>query len=620
MQANELLKYAEFALASYYDHLFVGAPQSTVLQGEGDGMSKPQADAFAAQHLIALPTYSHFLSDFQATVFKDAGGNLTLAIRGTEGLLSHDFLITDIMIADDGAAFDQLIELYNWWLRVGSEEGTLVPQYRLKPFTEFEVEQWTTTTATGEITAALASDPDGKIDVTGHSLGGHLAMAFNTLFPEKTGKVVVFNAPGFENNVVVQQFFAELGGQVPVASNSTNIVNVVANEAIIGEQPTHVVPGLYPRLGAMVDISIENQMAAEEPDSFGAFNHSIVALSDTLAVYELLSRLDPTLTPHTYSRLLSQSTMGTAASYARIVDGLQKLLGIDNVDLPYGNNNRDALYTAIYGLHEHAGFNALAGHVRIDADASAISRGDFGAILSLHHLTPFVLHAIDPHGQDMLMTWNEDVAIAWLQDNVDTEAKEESGDLNFSDRWIADRTQMLQWRHAMQAEDNPNWLPQTGIPVAFEDKATGLTAPGPIATQNLPLQQQVIFGADSNETIEGKERDDRLYGGGGDDTIKGGGGHDYIEGNGGVDEIDGGSGDDTLLGGEGEDILRGGTGNDTIKGGRDRDEIFGGEGNDTIYGGQGNDEIEGGNGVASVNGSPNRRTALLDADSFPSVV
>src|SRR5690606_33770725 len=90
---------------------------------------------------------------------------------------------------------------------------------------------------------------------------------------------------------------------------------------------------LHSRPGTPVDISIEDQTALEEPDSFAAFNHSMVALTDTLAVYDLLSRIDSTLTTDTYHQLFVQATIGTAASYERIVDGLQKLLGIDNVDL-----------------------------------------------------------------------------------------------------------------------------------------------------------------------------------------------------------------------------------------------------------------------------------------------
>src|SRR5690606_37891530 len=147
-------------------------------------------------------------------------------------------------IAEHGAAFHQIVALANWWLRVGSPVGTPVPQYRLVPFTEFQVEQWTTATATGEIAAELTSDPDGKIDVTGHSLGGHLAMAFNTLFSTATGLVVAFNAPGFLDNAITQAFFAQLGNSVvPTEGNSGNVTNVIANETIIGTTSEEPIAG-----------------------------------------------------------------------------------------------------------------------------------------------------------------------------------------------------------------------------------------------------------------------------------------------------------------------------------------------------------------------------------------
>ena len=59
--------------------------------------------------------------------------------------------------------------------------------------------------ATGELVGALVQDSDHLLDITGHSLGGHLAMAFGTLFDGQTDQVTTFNAPGFDMNLNVKQ-------------------------------------------------------------------------------------------------------------------------------------------------------------------------------------------------------------------------------------------------------------------------------------------------------------------------------------------------------------------------------------------------------------------------------
>lgn len=137
-------------------------------------------------------------TSFSATVFKDtagdAPGNLILAIRGTlERSGTPNDLTTDADIFTAGAGYDQIVAMANWWRRASSAPGQLVQQYQLvevsagaapadavvlrsTPEKDYVLRTATSMEATGELWDVLARDPDLKIDVTGHSLGGHLAM------------------------------------------------------------------------------------------------------------------------------------------------------------------------------------------------------------------------------------------------------------------------------------------------------------------------------------------------------------------------------------------------------------------------------------------------------------
>ncbi len=85
---------------------------------------------------------------------------------------------------------------------------------------------------------------------------------------------------------------------------------------------------------------------------------------------------------------------------------------------------------------------------------------------------------------------------------------------------------------------------------------------------------------------------DLLYGFNTDDSIDGLSGNDVIHGLGGNDTLFGGSGHDTLAGGTGNDTLDGGAGNDTLNGGSQSDSnhygyYYDGNGNDTYLFGRG---------------------------------
>ncbi len=76
-------KQAELSLAAYAT-LGVGTPSTVELARDSVGMSTAQAAKFAETYTVVTSCHDAN-SSFDATVFKDASGNLTLAISALKG-------------------------------------------------------------------------------------------------------------------------------------------------------------------------------------------------------------------------------------------------------------------------------------------------------------------------------------------------------------------------------------------------------------------------------------------------------------------------------------------------------------------------------------------------------
>jgi RTX calcium-binding nonapeptide repeat (4 copies) len=205
------------------------------------------------------------------------------------------------------------------------------------------------------------------------------------------------------------------------------------------------------------------------------------------------------------------------------------------------------------------------------------ARTDFGALLSLVHLTPFVLKPTGIEANVKLETSalkNIELTLKWEQDKVLTPEQIANGEQNFSDKWLTDRIDMLAWKNNINIEDintspdNPASSPRPNGRNFFDLATSSAIFTGSQNENN----QQIIFGNDTdNGAIAGLAGDDHLYGGAGNDTLSGNNGNDYLEGNEDNDTLDGGAGNDKLLGGQGDDRLKGGTGSDILQGGLGND-------------------------------------------------
>lgn len=578
MNASNLLNAAELATAAYATlNTSALAGQRTALMNAG--MAGNQADKFSPRFQV-MTQYADTLAPagmgtgFNATVFKDVSGNLTLAIRGTDALLSND-AAADSSIAVGGAGYDQIVAMVNWWLRATRPQDQMVNQFRLAevplssvsegavvlrsgaaPNTAYVLDVAPQVNATGEVQAALAADPDLRVEVTGHSLGGHLALAFSTLFSGQTGQVTVFNAPGFSNSPINQAFFEKLGGSIPADGPIANVANVIADEALIGDVPSNWVAGLRTRPGQSFNISIENQWLSDEPVRAAPWNHSITVLTDSLAVYKLLADLTPvltsggnTFTTADYKRVLNQVTQGTAGGYERIVDALQKLFTGNSELLETGNNQREALYQAIQGLTQLPAYTAKKAQLTIEAVTGAVG--------------VFVTNAQpnDPRGVAWRYALKELDPFAVVDANNTIYTRFQSGGANAGEldlydsaaltgtlttQWLQDRAALLYRRLDIAAKDEINDISKplnlsnqdkswAGDGNYYEDRATGYVVNQGANGGQRVHDPYIIFGSDSADGISGSSRADHLYGSGGADYLIGKGDADYLEGGTGLD-------------------------------------------------------------------------------------
>ncbi|MDP3088511.1 MAG: hypothetical protein Q8M99_10045 [Methylotenera sp.] len=233
---------------------------------EGDGKFSV---AQAAEFVLHWKVVSHIpntSTGFSATVFEslDHPGEFSLAIRGS--LLSQggiDFVADAKTIATDGVAVSQLVDMYNYWQSLthngAYQAAQLNKQVAASVFLDavyrlnggnLTAELITYATGlniptsydaarayfvsqgyvveggnvydvdTSQLSTSIFANNNplytgkGKligeaVSLSGHSLGGHLAMAFSRLFPSATNDVTSINGLGFKigdanvNNLLV---------------------------------------------------------------------------------------------------------------------------------------------------------------------------------------------------------------------------------------------------------------------------------------------------------------------------------------------------------------------------------------------------------------------------------
>ncbi|MCU7869288.1 MAG: hypothetical protein KZQ98_12250 [Candidatus Thiodiazotropha sp. (ex Lucinoma borealis)] len=611
--------------ASYADFDTIGAITQTDVENAliARGFSNTQAADFITHWRVAhhLPNTD---TGFSATIFEsvDNPGEIVFAMRGTETgwQFGEDVLLTDIAdIGADGIALKQAIDLFNYYQRLitanGSEvsqyavyEGILQPPQGIMEFIQLDegngavsAPRYRYLVSAGSVTGlGVMPSSTSTFDVTGHSLGGHLALIMSRLDPSRVGEVYTYNAPGFDTGMIgsddTEWFFRAMGeietnetggttvGNFPV----TRIDNLVAPGDVVSE--IGMIPG---------DIT-----PYFSEGSGPASAHSISNASDALAICNILAALDPSvdLTDDLTPILDAASNRGNE-SLERIVHSLSDLL-INPIDVPI--DEREPLYQAIQTLETELFVDRTAANPQLKPQYQGLrivpltehtrtglvdlANDNIAYRYALMHLNPFAVT-----GRDDLYDRHNDM------DQLERyEETTQEGELTQSN--LQDRAEFLVLLNQMNLND----ASVSGRRREFNELEQEILASVQSTDGGAEAYQRYHFGRESApnnaDEMPGGRNHDHLYGSMGNDLLTGNAGNDYLEGNAGIDTLNGNEGDDELRGGAGDDGgsnhgLYGGIGDDALYGEAGNDTLDGGVGRDLLIGGNGEDILEGGDGI-----------------------
>ncbi len=535
----EYFEQAELAFGAYSTlHTEItGGAYTDALEDVGKGMSSSQATTFALKWKV-VDQYND-VSGLSATVFQEiATGKRYLAIRGTELNDPGDIVATGIIISG-------LIPL------------DLAAQYLLL---KAQVQSWL---SNGTLTHGFT--------VSGHSLGGYLAVGLGADFGSDIGQAYLYNAPGL-NGVLgsgTALILEAFGITTPV--DPAKILNLKADAGI------SPIAGLGAQVAPMISIAIENQFLSDVSDPPLSLNHSQRVLTDSLALYATLAQIDPAASVDSITQILKASSLQNGDTLETTLDALRTLfqqnyqyghLDYDAVPTLNGDSavDRNEYYVNLQSLQtwweaslfKATGLNiqplAVYSGTQIASMALADSADGQAYRYALYKLNPFAVtgstvlyDVVNTHGE--LDRYNPT-----------------TGTGNLTDQYLNDRAAMLSWMNFFNKDDSiAVKIDHLGVQYRFEDKTStyAVLLGNDSNIQSVPVAtlRQVVFGKDTGETLSGGDKIDHLYGMAGDDTLIGSKAGDYMEGGDGYDTylINPGDGYDTVLDSNGLGVIQFGT-------------------------------------------------------------
>ncbi len=546
--------------------------------------SATQAADFIQKWSVVPGSYQpDMASGFSATLFQglsDAGdlaGQYVLAIRGTQGFTDLFADGGDIVL--DGLAVDQIIDLYNYTQRL-THTGTyqaaiLIPVLGVplpKEYAQANGLLYLKGINDGLGPSVYRVDfvnrndglgilPSGaEVQVTGHSLGGHLAAAFSRLFPALTLDATMINGAGFStgdpllaSSFNVTNLFQMLGG----ANNfdASKIINYIGTAGWDFVSQDWFIALQQP--GGVQSISTETFHGSN------TVGHGAGQMTNALAIMSLFTQLDQsnTIDIDTLNRIFAAAANKDVETFESLVNDLARLFGVTeiaNLDADSTTVGREALYKSIHDIQ--VAMNGLpptsvvslvgksAAELKVKAEGLVEPENALAYRYALVNLNPF---AIVDYTDTLYTSHNQNGELNLYDPNATTNP----GAL--TEQYLTDRAAMLAAVIQANTNDAGAVIVNSGDSFTYQDVERNLTL-DVLNTANFggllpPLQYKVIFGDNNDDTLTGTNGNDRIYAGGGNDTLNGGAGGDYLEGGRGDDAYVGLNEHDTVLDVQGND-------------------------------------------------------------------
>lgn len=529
------------------------------------GMSDTQAAEFVKTYTV-VDQFTDPSTGFSATVF-DKSDVKYIAIRGTEGFTfagAQDWLTNVLDVSAEGIAVRQGLALFNYLQRLYGALNSEVVQYFYDPTTR------TIGTTTGTANGLLSGQ--APLSVTGHSLGGHLAMMMSRLAPGLVSSVYTYNAPGFDTAIRTNQF--------PLTSEGFFSALLNAPSPVTGPFGTSWNSGIMVHLNVESDVvhdignipGIQNIIFSESANQ-GAFDaHLKEPIADSLSLYDLFAKIDsalnttdPAVGIGKITEILKAASNQPAFSLEAALDALRILFKdatVQNVTQT-ATDGRESFYQNLYDTAFQNRISAYTDLLSVEPlvgkDAATIEAGastDVAYRYALKTLNPFAV--LGEAGIYDQFNQNDELD---LYDTVNR-----TGTLTAE--WIADRAAFLAWKNQYFTSDGVTLRSTRDENYLFENRDSAgktdlsLTVVGNLAASGnsgaAANPAKVIFGNTGTDVLTSGILSDRLYGDGGTDWLEGKANADYLEGGTGLDiyNYNALSGLFGISGNDGADVIR----------------------------------------------------------------